>query len=221
MPLILQDANFADGEAIANVYISAFFDDPFQRTLFPGMPFDQQVAGVISRWPNNYGDISAFYKKVVDTDSGETVGYSKWGFAFTDVGEVLRWPCDIPENVEVKLPSTPEGLDDAFATEFTRKAVEIRGRILRERPQLQLKMLATLPSYQRRGVAAIQLAWATELADEKGLTCWVEGSVVAVPLYRKFGFKVQDEIVSQCHGIDGYGPYISTCMMRHPKKVHV
>tara|TARA_R110002033_G_scaffold161453_1_gene198036 strand:+ start:108 stop:497 length:390 start_codon:yes stop_codon:yes gene_type:complete len=81
-----------------------------------------------------------------------------------------------------------------------------------------LKMLATLPSYQRQGVAAIQLAWATHLADEKGLVCWVEGSVVAVPLYRKFGFEVQDEIVSQCHGIDGIAPYISTCMMRVPKK---
>ncbi|KAL5325712.1 hypothetical protein ACEPPN_006842 [Leptodophora sp. 'Broadleaf-Isolate-01'] len=214
MPLIIQDVTFADGEAIANIYISAFFDDPFQRTLFPDMPFDKQVTGVISRWPNNYGDISAFYKKVVDTDSGEIVGYSKWGFAFTDAGEILKRPLDIPENVEVKPPSTPEGLDDAFATEFTRKAVEIRGRILGERPQLQLKMLATLPSHQRRGVAALQLGWATDLADEKRLTCWVEGSAVAVPLYRKFGFDVKDTIVSQCSGLDGEIPYVSTCMLR-------
>ncbi|KAH6718100.1 hypothetical protein BKA61DRAFT_572169 [Leptodontidium sp. MPI-SDFR-AT-0119] len=214
MPLIIQDVTFVDGEAIANIYICAFFDDPFQRTLFPDMPFDKQVAGVISRWPNNYGDISAFYKKVVDTDSGEIVGYSKWGFAFTDAGEILKRPLDIPENVEVKPPSTPEGLDDAFATEFTRKAVEIRGRILGERPQLQLKMLATLPSHQRRGVAALQLGWATDLADEKRLTCWVEGSAVAVPLYRKFGFDVKDTIVSQCSGLDGEIPYVSTCMLR-------
>lgn len=79
-------------------------------------------------------------------------------------------------------------------------------------------MLATLPSYQRRGVAALQLAWATELADQKRLTCWVEGSVVAVPLYRKFGFEVQDEIVSQCRGEDGEKPYVSTCMMRKPTR---
>ncbi|KAH7322017.1 hypothetical protein BKA65DRAFT_437506 [Rhexocercosporidium sp. MPI-PUGE-AT-0058] len=202
---------FADGEAIANIYISAFFDNPFQRTLFPDMLFDKQVAGVISRWPNNYSDISAFYNKVVDTDSGEIVGYSKWGFAFTDAGEILKRPLDIPENLEVKLPSTPEGLD-AFATQFTQKAVEIRGRILGERPQLQLKMLATLPSYQRMGVAAIQLAWATELADEKRLPCRVEGSAVAVPLYRKFGFEVKDTIVSQCSGLDGEIPYVSSCM---------
>ncbi|KAK0118678.1 hypothetical protein ONS96_011765 [Cadophora gregata f. sp. sojae] len=218
MSLILQDVNFADGEAIANIYISAFFDDPFQRTLFPDMPFDQQVAGVVSRWPNNYGDISAFYKKVIGTTSGETVGYSKWGLAFTDAGQVLKRYSDIPKNVEVKPPSTPEGLDDAFATEFTRNAVEVRDRILGQRPQLQLKMLATLPSYQRKGVAALQLAWATELADKNDLTCWVEGSAVAVPLYRKFGFEVKETIVSQCRGLDGEIAYVSTCMMREPRR---
>ena len=92
MPLLLQNVNFGDGEAIANIYISAFFDDPFQRTLFPDMLFEKQVAGVISRWPNNYIDISACYKKVVDTESGEIVGYSKWTFAFTVAGEVLKEP---------------------------------------------------------------------------------------------------------------------------------
>ena len=109
MPLILQDVKFGDGRAIANIYISAFFDDPFQRTLSPDMPFEKQVAGVISRWPNNYGDISAYYKKVVDTDSGEIVGYSKWAFAFTDAGEVFkrprgRWTAPIPTRTIRLIP---------------------------------------------------------------------------------------------------------------------
>jgi hypothetical protein len=92
MPLQFQEADFMDGKAIANVCISAFFDDPFQKSLYPGKPFDKQVAGVISRWPNNYGDISAHYKIVVDTDTGEVVSYSKWSFAFTDAGATLRTP---------------------------------------------------------------------------------------------------------------------------------
>jgi hypothetical protein len=92
MPLQFQEADFMDGKAIANVCISAFFDDPFQKSLYPRKPFDKQVAGVISRWPNNYGDISAHYKIVVDTDTGEVVSYSKWSFAFTDAGATLRTP---------------------------------------------------------------------------------------------------------------------------------
>jgi hypothetical protein len=90
MPLHLQDADFNDGKAIANIFVSAFFDDPFQKSLYPGISFDQQVAVVFSRWPNEYGNMSAHYKIVVDTDSGEIVSYSKWEFVFTDAGASLR-----------------------------------------------------------------------------------------------------------------------------------
>jgi hypothetical protein len=92
MPLELQDVDFKDGEAIANIYISAFFNDPFQKTMFPGVSFEKQVAGVISRWPNNFGNVAAYYKKVVDTDTGDIVGYSKWSFAFTTAGGTLQKP---------------------------------------------------------------------------------------------------------------------------------
>jgi hypothetical protein len=92
MPLQLQDVDFNDGKAIASVFVSAFFDDPFQKSLYPGMPFDKQVAVIFSRWPNEYGNVSTRYKKVVDTDSGEIVSYSRWEFAFTDAGASLRKP---------------------------------------------------------------------------------------------------------------------------------
>lgn len=90
MPLHLRDATFNDGKAIAIVNIRAFFDDPFQKTLYPGIPFGQQVEGVFSRWPRNYGEPGAHYKVVVDTDSGEVVSYSKWAFIYTDAGGTLR-----------------------------------------------------------------------------------------------------------------------------------
>lgn len=82
----------------------------------------------------------------------------------------------------------------------------------------ELKGLAVLPSHQRRGVGTLQLAWATELADEKGLTCWIQGSPAAVALYKKFGFKVEGEIVSMCRDMDGVkAPHVSTLMMRLQK----
>jgi hypothetical protein len=130
------------------------FDDLFQKTLYPGMPFDKQVAGIISRWLRNYGDISVHYKKVVDTDSGEIASYSKWSFAFTEAGGALQKPpgkqavlvsaadqwliiAGLPQNFKAEPPSTPEGLNDAFATEFTRNVREVRQRVLGERPQLR------------------------------------------------------------------------------------
>ena len=92
MPFELQEVSFADGEQIAYVYISAFFDDPFMKTLYPGVPFEKQVAGAMSRWPTNYGDISSHYKKVIDTVTGNIVGYSKWSFANTDALGELKKP---------------------------------------------------------------------------------------------------------------------------------
>lgn len=88
MPLLLQDVVFADGPAIANIHTSAFFDDPFQQALFPNMSFEKQLAGMNDRWPSDFGDSSLFWKKVVDTESGEIAGYSKWAFGFTDAGGV-------------------------------------------------------------------------------------------------------------------------------------
>jgi hypothetical protein len=105
MPLQLQDANFNDGKAIANIFVSAFFDDPFQKSLYPGMSFDKQVAGVFSRWPNEYGNIAAHYKIVVDTDSGEIVSYSKWEFVFTDAGASLRKPKGLDSPAQTGTPS--------------------------------------------------------------------------------------------------------------------
>jgi hypothetical protein len=90
--LRLGDVRFSDGDEMAHVYISAFWNDPFHQSLFPDMPFEKQVAGVISRWPRNFGDLSALYKKVVDTETGDIVSYSKWTFANTAVGGELRKP---------------------------------------------------------------------------------------------------------------------------------
>ncbi|KAE9370584.1 hypothetical protein N431DRAFT_468621 [Stipitochalara longipes BDJ] len=218
MPLQLQEADFSDGEAIANICIRAFFDDPFQKSLFPGIPFDEQVAGVFSRWPNNYGDMSARYKIVVDTDSSKVVSYSKWAFVNTDAGAVVKKPTGFPENFKVEPASTPEGLNKSFATNFTERVHEIRDRVLGDRPQLQLELLGTLPSYERQGAASLHLAWATQLADEKGLACWVQASPMSVHLYKKFGFDIQETVVVRLDESCGGGTQTSSCMMREPKK---
>ncbi|KAK0109124.1 hypothetical protein ONS96_002951 [Cadophora gregata f. sp. sojae] len=184
MPLLLQDVDFQDGVTIADIYISAFYDDPFNKTLFPGVSFDQQVAGVISRWPGNYGAVSAHYKKVVDSESGKIISYSKWSFAFTNAGDVLRQPGNVPAGVEIRPPSTPEGLNDPFAIEFTEKLDEVREHILGNCPQLHLKMMGTRPSHQRQGVASLQLAWAVQIADKNGLACWWKRLLFPCPYIR-------------------------------------
>jgi hypothetical protein len=90
MSLELKDVAFQDGASIADVYVRAFLDDNFQRSLYPGMSFEKQLAGVISRWPQNYGSLSSLYKKVEDVETGITVSYSKWSLANTASIRQLR-----------------------------------------------------------------------------------------------------------------------------------
>lgn len=80
MPLELRDADFTDGPAIECVYLKAFYEDEFNKSLFPGMSFDDLLADAIARWPQNYSASGVYYKKVVDTDTDEIVSYSKWSF---------------------------------------------------------------------------------------------------------------------------------------------
>lgn len=76
-------------------------------------------------------------------------------------------------------------------------------------------MLGTLPFYERRGAASLQLAWATELADRESLLLYTEGSIAATPLYKKFGMEPIADIVMDL--LDG-GTYTTTCLLRKPKR---
>lgn len=79
MTLEYAPARFEDGPALANAYISAFFGDPFHDTLIQDVPFDRQVAGVISRWPRNYAKPKNHHNKVTGIETGEVISYAKWG----------------------------------------------------------------------------------------------------------------------------------------------
>lgn len=85
MPLQLEDMKFEDAEAYANTYATSFNTDPYSRASFADQTYDERVAGLIRRWPKNYCEAFNAYKKVVDTDTGELVGWVKIGFQNTDI----------------------------------------------------------------------------------------------------------------------------------------
>ncbi|GFP57876.1 hypothetical protein TASIC1_0009021300 [Trichoderma asperellum] len=79
MPLQLEDMAFKDGAAYAHTYVTSFQNDAYSRASYADQTFDQRVAGVIRRWPKNYGQTLVTYKKVVDMDTGELVSWVKIG----------------------------------------------------------------------------------------------------------------------------------------------
>lgn len=92
MPLQLENMTFKDGAAYAHTYVTSFQSNAYSRASFADQTFDQRIAGVIRRWPKNYGQTLVAYKKVVDTDTGELVGWVKIGFENTDIDPKLFAP---------------------------------------------------------------------------------------------------------------------------------
>ncbi|QYT06154.1 N-acetyltransferase domain-containing protein [Trichoderma simmonsii] len=219
MPLQLEDMKFGDAEAYANTYATSFNTDPYSRASFADQTYDERVAGLIRRWPKNYCEALNAYKKVVDTDTGELVGWVKIGFQNTDIDPDRFTPADAPEDIVRNRPPPPEAPTAApEGSGFSSRAARAQFRDLGNRPAIVLKLIGTHPKAQRRGAGSLLMAWVTELADQEGLACWVTGSPMAVPLYKKFGFQVMEEITVDLPGSSDGETYTHTCMLREPKK---
>lgn len=52
------------------------------------------------------------------------------------------------------------------------------------------------PKYQRRGIGDMLMTWGTEIADSKGLPCYLEAGLPdAKFLYLKHGFQIVGEVI--------------------------
>ncbi|KAL7929863.1 acyl-CoA N-acyltransferase [Trichoderma chlorosporum] len=219
MPLQLEDMSFGDAAAYANTYATSFNTDAYSRASFSNETFDERVAGLIRRWPKNYSEALNVYKKVIDTDTGELVSWVKIGFQNTDFDPDRFTPADAPEDmVRNRPPVTNAQVDAPSGSDFRSRAARAQSRDLGSRPAIILKLIGTHPKAQRRGAGSLLMAWVTELADREGLPCWVTGSPAAVPLYKKFGFQVMEEITVDIPGTSDGETYTHTCMLREPKK---
>jgi hypothetical protein len=53
-----------------------------------------------------------------------------------------------------------------------------------------LDMISTHPALQHRGAGSMLVKWGTDIADSVGAECFIEGTLIARPLYGKNGFVV-------------------------------
>ena len=77
-------------------------------------------------------------------------------------------------------------------------------------------IVTVLPEAQGKGVGRALMEVVLEMADEEGLSCYLESSrrEPNVSIYEKFGFKLVRDMLCDDDG-DGIMLY---CMMREPKK---
>lgn len=82
-----------------------------------------------------------------------------------------------------------------------------------------LHILATLPSYRRRGVGSLLLAHGLGIVDNANSRSYLDTSLLGLNLYLKYGWRAVDEIRVDLgkYDIDEGGDEVSLCLIRESK----
>ncbi|KAG9230101.1 acyl-CoA N-acyltransferase [Amylocarpus encephaloides] len=68
-------------------------------------------------------------------------------------------------------------------------------KIMGSRRHIFLEVLGTHPDHQRKGFASRMLEWSSERADREGLEIYLDASAKGKPLYEKYGFRGQEDLM--------------------------
>ncbi|KAK3308295.1 acyl-CoA N-acyltransferase [Chaetomium strumarium] len=120
--------------------------------------------------------------KVVDTDTGKTVGAAKWNIY--KAGEV-------PPQPVLSGPYWPNDEEEEFAKAICQAFFAPRQKILKENDGrlVALEMLMVDPAYHGQGAGRLLVRWGTAHADRLGVEAFVEASERGRRLYQSEGFE--------------------------------
>lgn len=173
--------------------------------------------------------------------ASETIAFSKWNYPITST---LRQEAGVkktsyPQGADVEL------LDDFYSQMWSKRAkwIDPTNTFCRSiffflaissffclqysfiyfvgggKKNLVLHILATHPSYRRRGVGSLLLTHGLEAVDDANSQSYLDTSPLGLNLYLKYGWRAVDEIRVDLgkYGIDQGGEEVSLCMIREPK----
>ncbi|KAI8938838.1 hypothetical protein NX059_004701 [Plenodomus lindquistii] len=126
-----------------------------------------------------------------------------------------RTPSDL--DAELTIPAPYPESDPRLLTHFYQVSNANKRNIMGQREYWSLDTLVTLPEHERRGAGAMLVRWGCERADERGVECYVEASVVGAPLYARFGFQKVREMIVEVERF-GRGEDVLLIIMVRPAK---
>ncbi|KAJ5116736.1 hypothetical protein N7456_001084 [Penicillium angulare] len=140
------------------------------------------------------------WKAVVDdeneADGEKIVACGLWKF-FTTPEKIPEWK-DI---TEWPLEVSPDACN-----EFAGAITEMRRKYMDNKSYGFLEILGTLPEYRGCGIASAMVKVGLEQAKEEGLKeFWINASIDAEGLYRKYGFKQVDAVKRDISKYGGVG----------------
>lgn len=183
MPLIVRAMEEADIEPAFRVQYAAFRGGPSGRLLSPAPePSAEFLAGSKkSRLEAMQTNKAAHFMLVEDTDSKEVVAAAHW-----DIYPEERTQEQVEKLCHKSAP--PPDSNAEFWRDFFGHFADSR-RKLGTKPVAVLHTLVTSPAHQGRGAGKLLLQAFCDEVDAAGLEGYLEASMVARPLYAKFGFQ--------------------------------
>ena len=107
-----------DGSAVAKCNAAAFWDETWWRLLWPDKTLESVTAAIADRTPRNLLQMRSVrrHQSVVDTESGDIVGYARWVLPAEHDG---KW-------LEAQTPDVDAAAKDRFKKAFDEADYEPR-----------------------------------------------------------------------------------------------
>ncbi|KAI0379799.1 hypothetical protein F5Y04DRAFT_114657 [Hypomontagnella monticulosa] len=183
-----------------------------------------------SRIVGRFGDPSTQQFKVVDNATGSIVAFAKWdppatmsgfrpGFVVYDedgrpVSGMGKEGKEGKGKKQAPLQA-PDGADPKLYEEFF-NGLKRMGEKWRTSEKLCLSIICTDPAYHGCGIGAALIRSGLAIADAEGVSAYLEGLPLAVPLYRRLGFEPVDKLEYDITRAGMEGTAVLTIMVREP-----
>ncbi|TKA74082.1 hypothetical protein B0A55_05223 [Friedmanniomyces simplex] len=167
---------------------------------------------------NNNGDSSlgdlCFAAK--DADSGEILAVSRWAVQERPAATRAEADAELEAVRQSRFGGPPvEGMNRALGEAFVRALVYTEFEVMRGRPYIGLRNLATHPDHQRKGAGKLLLRdGLARFADRLGLPVYLDSGVYGRPLYEKHGFEVVRDFPFDGREYGGRSEGKHWCMLR-------
>lgn len=213
MTFTISPAVEADIPEIADVANIGFKDDPIMGLLIKGCsPGDIRKRDIEAHGRFfSESDGHQHFTKVIDSETRQLVAFCKWRSPTGQVAEQTTKPPDGYKEIQI------DGFNYALSKEFGVHLVASRKAYLDLTKDYYIVMIATLPSYQRKGLGKRLLQHVTDLADRDGAKTYLHASAVGSPLYARLGWEQVGRFELDLDQFGGKGREEVKCMIRPPQ----
>ncbi|KAE9374829.1 acyl-CoA N-acyltransferase [Stipitochalara longipes BDJ] len=220
-PISLAPCHPADGPAIAQNNIPAFFTVPNWRLIWTRLNPPKSCEYVTTQcalrvgWNLISGGERRRHLKVIDA-TGRVVGYCRWVLPEGVKGVEELWPeAKVPgvgKEEELRLCRMHGSADwtyDHALDVLDGPQKEAKERLMRGRSYLLLDYLAVHPDYRRQGIASMLVQEGVKQADNMGFDSFVMACEDGKGVYERAGFVLLEQVVQDDSEWGGEGKYVT------------